>query len=69
MEIQKIMVVGSGFMGSGIAQVAIQAGYDVLLNDTTEALVKKGKTTLSNNLDRQVKKHKEKLKDHRSTTV
>lgn len=58
MEIQKIMVVGSGFMGSGIAQVAIQAGYDVLLNDTTEALVKKGKTTLSNNLDRQVKKGK-----------
>ena len=58
MEIQKIMVVGSGFMGSGIAQVAIQASYDVLLNDTTEALVKKGKTTLSNNLDRQVKKGK-----------
>lgn len=58
MEIQKIMVVGSGLMGSGIAQVAIQAGYDVLLNDTTEALVKKGETTLSNNLDRQVKKGK-----------
>jgi len=58
MEIQKIMVVGSGFMGSGIAQVAIQAGYEVLLNDTTEALVKKGETTLSNNLDRQVKKGK-----------
>ena len=58
MEIQKIMVVGSGFMGSGIAQVAIQAGYEVLLNDTTEALVKKGETTLSNDLDRQVKKGK-----------
>ena len=58
MEIQKIMVVGSGLMGSGIAQVAIQAGYDVLLNDTTEALVKRGEATLSNNLDRQVKKGK-----------
>ena len=58
MEIQKIMVVGSGFMGSGIAQVAIQAGYDILLNDTTEALAKRGEATLSNNLDRQVKKGK-----------
>jgi 3-hydroxybutyryl-CoA dehydrogenase len=58
MEIQRIMVVGSGLMGSGIAQVAIQAGYDVLLNDTTEALAKRGEATLSNNLDRQVKKGK-----------
>ncbi len=58
MEIRKIMVVGSGLMGSGIAQVAIQAGYDVLLNDTTEALAKRGGATLSNNLDRQVKKGK-----------
>jgi 3-hydroxybutyryl-CoA dehydrogenase len=58
MEVQKIMVVGSGFMGSGIAQVAIQAGYDVLLNDTTEELAKRGETTLSHNLDRQVKKGK-----------
>jgi len=58
MEIQKIMVVGSGLMGSGIAQVAIQAGYDVLLNDTTETLAKRGEATLTNNLDRQVKKGK-----------
>ncbi len=58
MEIRKIMVVGSGLMGSGIAQVAIQAGYDVLLNDTTETLAKRGEATLSNNLDRQVKKGK-----------
>lgn len=58
METGKIMVVGSGLMGSGIAQVAVQAGYDVLLNDTTEALVKRGEATLANNLDRQVKKGK-----------
>jgi 3-hydroxybutyryl-CoA dehydrogenase len=58
MEIQRIMVVGSGLMGSGIAQVAIQAGYDVILNDTTEALAKRGEATLSNNLNRQVKKGK-----------
>jgi len=58
MEIQKIMVVGSGFMGSGIAQVAVQAGYDVVLNDTTKELAERGVQTVSNNLDRQVKKGK-----------
>lgn len=33
MEMNKIMVIGSGQMGNGIAQVAAQAGYNVLLND------------------------------------
>jgi len=41
MAIQKIMVVGSGLMGSGIAQVCAQAGRDVLLYDVSaEALQK-----------------------------
>jgi len=36
---KKLVVVGAGLMGSGIAQVAAQAGYDVVLRDvTTEAL-------------------------------
>ena len=58
MEIKTIMVVGSGFMGSGIAQVAAQAGYDVILNDVTPELTEKGMNTVSVNLDRQVKKEK-----------
>ena len=33
MEITKVMVIGAGQMGSGIAQVCAQAGYDVMLND------------------------------------
>jgi len=33
MALNKIGVVGAGLMGSGIAQVAAQAGFDVLLND------------------------------------
>lgn len=36
MEIRKIFVVGSGLMGSGIAQTAIQAGYEVILNDQSK---------------------------------
>jgi 3-hydroxybutyryl-CoA dehydrogenase len=33
MEVRKVLVVGSGLMGSGIAQVCAQAGIDVFLND------------------------------------
>jgi 3-hydroxybutyryl-CoA dehydrogenase len=33
MEFRKIAIVGSGFMGSGIAQVSAQAGFDVVLID------------------------------------
>jgi 3-hydroxybutyryl-CoA dehydrogenase len=36
MDIRKIGVVGAGFMGSGIAQVAAQAGYGVCLIDARE---------------------------------
>lgn len=58
MDIKKIMVAGSGFMGSGIAQVAIQAGYDVVLNDTTEELARRGAAKVAESLERQVKKGK-----------
>jgi 3-hydroxybutyryl-CoA dehydrogenase len=35
----RVAVIGAGLMGSGIAQVAAQAGYDVVMRDTTsEAL-------------------------------
>ncbi len=45
MNIQKVMVVGSGLMGSGIAQVCAQAGVNVILSDVSpEALGKAMKT-------------------------
>ena len=36
MEIKRVMVVGSGLMGGGIAQVCAQAAIDVYLNDASE---------------------------------
>jgi 3-hydroxybutyryl-CoA dehydrogenase len=58
MSIKKVMVVGAGQMGSGIAQVCAMAGYDVILNDLKPEYVERGMTTISKNLTRQVEKGK-----------
>jgi 3-hydroxybutyryl-CoA dehydrogenase len=51
-----IMVIGAGQMGSGIAQVCAQAGYNVLLNDLKEEFVERGLGVMQKNLVRQVAK-------------
>lgn len=58
MEIKRIMVVGAGFMGSGIAQVVAAAGYDVVLRDISDALVAKGMAAIAKNLAGGVAKGK-----------
>lgn len=39
---KKLAVIGAGLMGSGIAQVSAQAGYDVVLRDVTEEALARG---------------------------
>ncbi|WP_298468189.1 3-hydroxybutyryl-CoA dehydrogenase [Psychrobacillus sp. FSL K6-4046] len=56
MNIQKVMVIGAGQMGSGIAQVCAQAGYEVKLNDREEKFFERGFQTISKNLSRNVEK-------------
>ncbi len=58
MAIKTIMVIGAGQMGGGIAQVAAQAGYDVLLNDIKTEFVEKGLGVIGKNLSRSVEKGK-----------
>ncbi|MGE7594108.1 3-hydroxybutyryl-CoA dehydrogenase [Peribacillus frigoritolerans] len=58
MGIQKVMVIGAGQMGSGIAQVCAMSGYDVLLHDLKGEYVEKGLGTIAKNLSRQVEKGK-----------
>jgi 3-hydroxybutyryl-CoA dehydrogenase len=41
MEVKKVIVVGSGLMGRGIAQVCAQAGIQVFLNDASEDALNK----------------------------
>jgi 3-hydroxybutyryl-CoA dehydrogenase len=56
MNIKQIMVIGAGQMGSGIAQVAAQAGLSVILHDMKEDYTKKGYGIIDKNLSRQVEK-------------
>ena len=52
----KVVVVGSGTMGNGIAQVFAQNGWEVALIDVSEPALEKGMATIRTNLDRMVKK-------------
>lgn len=56
MKLEKIMVIGSGQMGNGIAQVCAQAGYDVYLNDMKQKFAEKGLANIVKNLTRDVEK-------------
>ena len=53
-----IMVIGAGQMGGGIAQVAAQAGYSVILNDIKDEFVNRGLGIIDKNLSRSVEKGK-----------
>lgn len=56
MEVTRAGVVGSGTMGSGIAQVFAQSGISVTMADVNDQLVQKGLATIKSSLDRMVKK-------------
>ncbi len=56
--IKTVMVVGAGQMGGGIAQVAAQAGYSVILNDIKDEFVQRGLGIINKNLSRNVEKGK-----------
>lgn len=56
MEIKNIAVIGSGTMGNGIVHTFAQYNYNVKMIDTKQEYIDKGLDTISNNLDRQIKK-------------
>lgn len=53
---KKLAVIGAGLMGSGIAQVAAQAGYDVLLRDVTDEALARGTAGIRASYERFVAK-------------
>ena len=58
MAIKKVGVLGCGLMGSGIAQVAAQAGYDTVVREVEQKFVDKGLAGIEKNLGRSVEKGK-----------
>jgi 3-hydroxybutyryl-CoA dehydrogenase len=56
MAIKKIMVIGAGQMGGGIAQVAAQSGLQVVLNDIKSEFIVRGLAVIDKNLTRSVEK-------------
>jgi 3-hydroxybutyryl-CoA dehydrogenase len=58
MAIDKIAVIGAGTMGHGIAQIAAQAGYRVVLEDMSEEFVERGRGRIQENLQKGVERGK-----------
>ncbi|WP_425061286.1 3-hydroxybutyryl-CoA dehydrogenase [Sporomusa carbonis] len=58
MAINKVLIIGAGQMGSGIAQVMAQSGLEVILRDIKEDFVQKGIKTIDKNLAKAVEKGK-----------
>jgi 3-hydroxybutyryl-CoA dehydrogenase len=56
MAIQKVGVAGCGLMGSGIAQVAAQAGFPVVVREVQAEIVDKGLKNIEKNLSRLAEK-------------
>jgi 3-hydroxybutyryl-CoA dehydrogenase len=56
--ISKVGVVGCGLMGSGIAEVAAKAGFDVLVREVDDAAVAAGRKRIEGSLAKAVQKEK-----------
>ena len=56
MDIKKITVLGSGTMGSGIAQVAATSGFETVLHDVDEAALARALEKMKGRLERSVQK-------------
>jgi 3-hydroxybutyryl-CoA dehydrogenase len=55
---KKVLILGAGTMGSGIAQVFAEGGYDVILRDIKDEYVEKGMSYIKKNYARQIEKGK-----------
>lgn len=66
MEVKSLFIVGAGQMGSGIAQTAAAAGYNVTMQDISEEFVKKGYDKIESNLERLVEKGKMTAEDKKA---
>ncbi len=55
--VQKIGILGAGFMGAGIANISANKGYQVLLKDVSLEAVARGEKTVWDDLEKKVRRH------------
>jgi 3-hydroxybutyryl-CoA dehydrogenase len=55
-EVKRVAVVGAGTMGNGIVHVFAQRGYETTMIDVRADALEKALSTISGNMDRQIKK-------------
>lgn len=67
MAIKKVGVLGCGLMGSGIAQVSAQSGYDVVIREVSQELLDKGMGSIEKFLQKGVDKGKTSESDMKDT--
>jgi 3-hydroxybutyryl-CoA dehydrogenase len=67
MEVKKVIVVGSGLMGSGIAQVCAQAGIKVFLNDVSQEALDKAIHNIEWSVSKFIEKGK--LAENKETII
>jgi 3-hydroxybutyryl-CoA dehydrogenase len=58
MDIKVIGVVGAGQMGSGIAEVALSSGFNVVMRDITQEAAERGRTRIATDFERRLQKGK-----------
>ncbi|MGI8732342.1 MAG: 3-hydroxyacyl-CoA dehydrogenase family protein [Pyrinomonadaceae bacterium] len=68
MEIRKVGVLGCGLMGSGIAQVAASAGFDTVVREVSDDLIKKGFAGIEKSLAKFAEKGAITAEQQRETT-
>lgn len=66
-EVKKICVLGAGIMGSGIAQVAAQAGYQVVMMDTEQKFLDQGLASIRKSLG--IMQSKGKISEDQSSAI
>jgi 3-hydroxybutyryl-CoA dehydrogenase len=67
MAIKKLCVIGSGTMGSGIAQVSAQSGYDTTMVDVKQEFIDRGMSMIKTSLGKFVQKEKIKQEEMNET--